>query len=151
MRVAFPLLILFPQTGPIVDKQVRIRGGLTRVLLLTLQHFLVLKARYKFYHPSAEAVASMLTDVPYKILNAICFNLIIYFMTSASLSPTAPGPLTHTRVARRPPSRAGRLLLLPAHFVHAHPHHVDVLPLGGGFVEVPVAGPRPWCDPFRAP
>jgi ATP-binding cassette subfamily G (WHITE) protein 2 (PDR) len=33
--------------------------------------------RYAFYHPSAEAVASMLTDMPYKIVNAIFFNLII--------------------------------------------------------------------------
>lgn len=30
--------------------------------------------RYAFYHPSAEAIASMITDLPYKILNAICFS-----------------------------------------------------------------------------
>lgn len=34
------------------------------------------------YHPSAEAFASMLTDMPYKIVNAIIFNLTIYFMTN---------------------------------------------------------------------
>jgi len=28
----------------------------------------------------------MATDLPYKILNAILFNTIIYFMTSASLT-----------------------------------------------------------------
>jgi len=32
------------------------------------------------YHSSAEAFASMLTDLPYKIVNAIFFNLIIYFL-----------------------------------------------------------------------
>ena len=34
------------------------------------------------YHPFAEAVASMLCDMPYKVLNAIIFNLTLYFMTN---------------------------------------------------------------------
>ena len=34
------------------------------------------------YHPSAEAVASMLTDIPYKLLNTLCFNLTLYFMAN---------------------------------------------------------------------
>lgn len=34
------------------------------------------------YHPSAEAVASMLTDLPYKIANTIVYNLVLYFMTN---------------------------------------------------------------------
>lgn len=34
------------------------------------------------YHPSAEAVASMITDLPYKIMNTIVYNLILYFMTN---------------------------------------------------------------------
>jgi ABC-type multidrug transport system ATPase subunit/ABC-type multidrug transport system permease subunit len=38
--------------------------------------------RYALYHPSAEALASMLTDLPYKICNGIMFNLLIYFMTN---------------------------------------------------------------------
>lgn len=58
----------FPHQRPIVDKQ----------------------ARYAFYHPSAEAVASMLTDLPYKILNAICFNLVIYFMTNLRVQVPLP-------------------------------------------------------------
>lgn len=37
-------------------------------------------ARYAFYHPSAEALASMLVDLPYKITNAIVLNTIAYFM-----------------------------------------------------------------------
>ncbi|GAB1316185.1 Multidrug resistance protein [Madurella fahalii] len=38
--------------------------------------------RYALYHPSAEAVASMLCDMPYKITNCIIFNLTLYFMTN---------------------------------------------------------------------
>ncbi|KFY53333.1 hypothetical protein V496_07698 [Pseudogymnoascus sp. VKM F-4515 (FW-2607)] len=43
--------------------------------------------RYALYHPSCEAIASMLTDMPYKITNAIVFNLIIYFMTNLNREP----------------------------------------------------------------
>lgn len=39
-------------------------------------------SRYALYHPSAEAIASMLSDMPYKILNAITFNIPLYFMTN---------------------------------------------------------------------
>lgn len=38
--------------------------------------------RYALYHPSAEAVSSMLCDMPYKIANSIIFNLTLYFMTN---------------------------------------------------------------------
>ncbi|CAM1501312.1 Fc.00g104740.m01.CDS01 [Cosmosporella sp. VM-42] len=38
--------------------------------------------RYALYHPSAEAVASMLCDMPYKILNAFTYNITLYFMTN---------------------------------------------------------------------
>ncbi|KAK4187057.1 ABC-2 type transporter-domain-containing protein [Podospora australis] len=37
---------------------------------------------YALYHPSAEAVASMLCDMPYKITNTLVFNLTLYFMTN---------------------------------------------------------------------
>ncbi|GAA5899638.1 hypothetical protein JCM6882_001172 [Rhodosporidiobolus microsporus] len=58
-------------------------GSALEVLLLYAQRSIVEKhSRYAFYHPSAEAFASMLTDVPYKILNSICTNTIIYFMTN---------------------------------------------------------------------
>ncbi|GAA5996079.1 uncharacterized protein JCM10292_004935, partial [Rhodotorula paludigena] len=63
---ALEILTLYAQR-PIVDKQ----------------------ARYKFYHPSAEAWASVLCDMPYKITNAIFFNLIIYFMTNLRREPAA--------------------------------------------------------------
>lgn len=46
-------------------------------------------SRYALYHPSAEAVASMLCDLPYKIANAIIFNLSMYFMTNLRREPGA--------------------------------------------------------------
>lgn len=36
--------------------------------------------RYVFYHQSAQAIASYLTDLPYKIINMFVFNILIYFM-----------------------------------------------------------------------
>ena len=51
-------------------------GSALEILTLYAQCPIVEKqSRYAFYHPSAEAFASMLTDMPYKILNAIFFNL----------------------------------------------------------------------------
>ncbi|KAJ6100307.1 CDR ABC transporter [Penicillium canescens] len=38
--------------------------------------------QFALYHPSAEAVASMLTDIPYKLLNTLCFNLTLYLMAN---------------------------------------------------------------------
>ncbi|KAE8325069.1 ABC-2 type transporter-domain-containing protein [Aspergillus sergii] len=53
------------------------------ILTLYAQRPIVEKqARYAFYHPFAEAVASMLCDTPYKIVNSITFNLPLYFMTN---------------------------------------------------------------------
>lgn len=45
--------------------------------------------RYALYHPSAEAIASMLCDMPYKILNAFTYNLTLYFMTNLRREPGA--------------------------------------------------------------
>ncbi|KAK0199278.1 AtrD, ABC-transporter [Desarmillaria ectypa] len=39
-------------------------------------------SRMAFYHPSSEAVASMICDLPSKILTAISFNTVLYFMTN---------------------------------------------------------------------
>ncbi|KAJ9420068.1 ATP-binding cassette transporter CGR1 [Fusarium oxysporum] len=36
--------------------------------------------RYAFYHQSAQAIASYIIDLPYKTINMIIFNLLIYFM-----------------------------------------------------------------------
>ncbi|KAH7133701.1 ABC-2 type transporter-domain-containing protein [Dactylonectria macrodidyma] len=43
--------------------------------------------RYAFYHSSAEAFASILVDMPYKILNSILYNLVLYFMTNLRREP----------------------------------------------------------------
>ncbi|WVO17570.1 hypothetical protein L204_105267 [Cryptococcus depauperatus] len=60
------------------------------ILLLYAQRGIVEKhSRYAFYHPSAEAVASSLTDIPYKVTNCITFNLTLYFMTNLRREPGA--------------------------------------------------------------
>lgn len=54
-----------------------LRNTPMQILTLYAQRPIVDKqARYAFYRPSAEAFASMLTDMPYKICNAILFNLM---------------------------------------------------------------------------
>ncbi|UKZ84353.1 ZEB2-regulated ABC transporter 1 [Trichoderma asperellum] len=45
--------------------------------------------RYGFHVPSAEAFSSVLCDMPYKIGNAIFYNLVIYFMTHLNRTPGA--------------------------------------------------------------
>ncbi|WWC86557.1 uncharacterized protein L201_001434 [Kwoniella dendrophila CBS 6074] len=63
-------------------------GAALEILTLYAQRPIVEKhARYAFYHPSAEAFASMLVDMPYKVLNAILFNLVLYFMTNLRRDP----------------------------------------------------------------
>lgn len=58
------------------------------ILTLYSQRPIVEKhSRYAFYHPSAEAVASMICDLPYKISNGVVFNLVIYFMTNLRREP----------------------------------------------------------------
>ncbi|KAJ6058241.1 uncharacterized protein N7446_007824 [Penicillium canescens] len=60
------------------------------ILTLYAQRGIVEKHdRYAFYHPSAEAVASALMDMPYKVLNTLVFNLIIYFMSNLRREPGA--------------------------------------------------------------
>lgn len=65
-------------------------GSALEILMLYAQRPIVEKhTRYALYHPSAEAFASMLTDLPSKILNAIGFNLVLYFMTNLRRTPGA--------------------------------------------------------------
>ncbi|KAI1821439.1 ABC-2 type transporter-domain-containing protein [Xylaria intraflava] len=45
--------------------------------------------RYALYHPAAEAVSSMLCDLPYKITNSIIFNTSLYFLTNLRREPGA--------------------------------------------------------------
>ena len=63
-------------------------GSALEILTLYAQRPIVEKhARYALYHPSAEALASMLTDIPYKISNAIIFNSTLYFLTNLRREP----------------------------------------------------------------
>ncbi|ORY61510.1 ABC-2 type transporter-domain-containing protein [Pseudomassariella vexata] len=58
------------------------------ILTLYAQRPIVEKqSRYAMYHPSAEAVASMLCDLPYKFMNTIVYNLVLYFMTNLRREP----------------------------------------------------------------
>ena len=45
--------------------------------------------RYALYHPSAEAIASMISDLPNKIITSLTFNLPLYFMTNLRRTPIA--------------------------------------------------------------
>ncbi|KAM5355176.1 hypothetical protein ACJ41O_001822 [Fusarium nematophilum] len=44
-------------------------------------------ARYALYHPSAEALSSMVVDMPYKFFNTIMMNTIMYFMGNLRRDP----------------------------------------------------------------
>ncbi|RNJ55743.1 hypothetical protein D7B24_008171 [Verticillium nonalfalfae] len=44
-------------------------------------------ARYALYHPSAEALSSMVVDLPYKFLNAVLTNVAVYFMANLRREP----------------------------------------------------------------
>lgn len=45
--------------------------------------------RYALYHPSAEAISSMIMDMPYKIVNSLLVNLVLYFMGNLRRTPGA--------------------------------------------------------------
>ncbi|PQE26852.1 ABC transporter CDR4 protein [Rutstroemia sp. NJR-2017a BVV2] len=58
------------------------------ILTLYAQRPIVEKhTKYAFYHPFAEACASMLCDLPNKICTAIVFDLVLYFMTNLRRTP----------------------------------------------------------------
>ncbi|EKG21331.1 ABC transporter-like protein [Macrophomina phaseolina MS6] len=64
------------------------RAHILQILTLYEQRPIVEKhARYAYYHPSAEAISSMLMDIPYKVANSIFFNLIIYFLPNLRREP----------------------------------------------------------------
>lgn len=65
-------------------------GAALEILTLYAQRPIIEKhARYALYHPSAEAWASMLVDLPYKIVNAILCNITLYFMANLRREPGA--------------------------------------------------------------
>ncbi|KAL4960100.1 putative ABC multidrug transporter [Aspergillus stella-maris] len=45
--------------------------------------------RYALYHPSAEAISSMIMAMPYKIVNSLLTNLVLYFMGNLRREPGA--------------------------------------------------------------
>lgn len=56
-------------------------GVLSEISSLYAQRPIVNKhASYAFYHPATEAFASLVLDIPVKLIIAIPFNLILYFM-----------------------------------------------------------------------
>ncbi|KAM0647794.1 hypothetical protein ACHAO3_007418 [Verticillium nonalfalfae] len=61
-------------------------GGMLEIMTLYAKRPIVEKHnRYALYHPSAEALAAMIVDLPYKTVNSILTNLAIYFMSPASV------------------------------------------------------------------
>lgn len=65
-------------------------GGMLEIITLYAKRKIVEKhSRYAFYHPSAEALSSMVVELPYKITNTLLVNLTIYFMCNLN---RAPGP-----------------------------------------------------------
>ncbi|KAL9082534.1 MAG: hypothetical protein Q9165_008865 [Trypethelium subeluteriae] len=63
-------------------------SSMLEILTLYAQRPIVEKqSRYAFYHPSAESYASVLVDLPVKIINTISFNLVFYFMTNLNRGP----------------------------------------------------------------
>jgi ATP-binding cassette, subfamily G (WHITE), member 2, PDR len=60
------------------------------ILTLYAQRPIVEKhTAYALIHPAAEALSSMLVDMPSKILTAVTSNLILYFMTNLRREPGA--------------------------------------------------------------
>lgn len=87
-----PTTASFYQRGALLFFAILINafGAALEILTLYAQRPIVEKhTQYAFYHSSAEAFASMLTDMPYKILNAIISNLTLYFMTNLRRTPGA--------------------------------------------------------------
>lgn len=63
-------------------------GSLLEILSLFEARKIVEKHKtYAFYRPSADALASIITELPSKFIIAICFNLIYYFLVNFRRSP----------------------------------------------------------------
>lgn len=80
----------FFSRGALIFFAILMNGFASALELLTLwqQRPIVEKHdKYALYHPSAEALASMLVDLPAKTITAIVFNLILYFMTNLRRTP----------------------------------------------------------------
>lgn len=87
-----PTVDTFFQRGAVLFFAVLLNafGSALEILTLYAQRPIIEKHnQYAFYHPSAEAFASMLTDVPYKLANSVIFNIILYFLAGLRRTPGA--------------------------------------------------------------
>ncbi|KAK4494347.1 hypothetical protein PRZ48_014645 [Zasmidium cellare] len=65
-------------------------GSILEIITLYAKRPIVEKhKRYALIHPSAEALSSIVTNLPFKLVNAILVNTTLYFMTNLR---RAPGP-----------------------------------------------------------
>ncbi|KAK7421173.1 Multidrug resistance protein [Neonectria punicea] len=63
-------------------------GSILEILTLYAKRKIIEKhSRYALYHPSAEALSAMVMDLPYKIVNAVLLNTILYFMGNLRREP----------------------------------------------------------------
>jgi len=63
-------------------------GSILEIMTLYEKRKIVEKhSRYAFYHPSAEALSAMVTDLPYKVVNTILMNTTLYFMCNLRREP----------------------------------------------------------------
>ncbi|KAL4878791.1 ABC-2 type transporter-domain-containing protein [Aspergillus karnatakaensis] len=65
-------------------------GSILEIIVLYEKRPVVEKhSRYALYHPSAEAISSIIMDLPYKIVNSLLTNLVLYFMAHLRREPGA--------------------------------------------------------------
>ncbi|KAH8727674.1 opaque-specific ABC transporter CDR3 [Phaeosphaeriaceae sp. PMI808] len=65
-------------------------GSMLEIMSLYAKRTIVEKHnRYALYHPSAEALSSMIVDLPYKITNSLIVNSTLYFMANLRREPGA--------------------------------------------------------------
>lgn len=58
-------------------------GSMLEIMTLYAKRPVVEKHnRYALYHPSAEALSSMIVDLPYKMVNSVICNTTLYFMSN---------------------------------------------------------------------
>jgi ATP-binding cassette subfamily G (WHITE) protein 2 (PDR) len=63
-------------------------GSMLEIMNLYAKRTIIEKHnRYALYHPSAEALSSMIVDLPYKITNSLLVNTTLYFMSNLRREP----------------------------------------------------------------
>ncbi|EAS36064.3 pleiotropic drug resistance family protein [Coccidioides immitis RS] len=76
--------------GSLLFFAILMNGFASSLEILTLWHqrpIVEKHDKYALYHPSAEAISSMIVDLPSKAIVAIVFNLILYFMVNLRRTP----------------------------------------------------------------